>query len=282
MRFAKAYVEITNQCDRSCAFCPRSSRPPAFMSEEDFDRVLDRLRGRTGLVYLHVMGEPLIHPDLARLLSLCAERGMGAAITTNGGLLSERGPILLSSPALRRVNVSLHSRSGGGEETRRYLEAAADFARKADAAGIVVSLRLWNYPAGDPGADPELLGAVREAFGARAPSSSGDLSFRGLRLGPRSYLNAARAFEWPSLDSPLQGDRGYCRGLKDQVGILVDGTVVPCCLDGQGAVALGNVLKEGLDDILEGERARAIISGFARRRVVEELCRRCSYRKRFG
>ena len=74
---------------------------------------------------------------------------------------------------------------------------------------------------------------------------------------------------------------GYCYGLKDQLAILVDGTVVPCCLDDEGSMKLGNIFEQSLDDIINGERARRIIEGFQKRIAVEELCQKCSYKNQF-
>ena len=73
----------------------------------------------------------------------------------------------------------------------------------------------------------------------------------------------------------------FCHGLRRQLAVLCDGTVVPCCLDGEGELALGNLFRQELEDILRGERAAAIHAGFDARRPVEELCRRCGYAERF-
>ena len=73
----------------------------------------------------------------------------------------------------------------------------------------------------------------------------------------------------------------FCHGLRRQLAVLCDGTVVPCCLDGEGELALGNLFRQELEDILRGERAAAIQAGFDARRPVEALCRRCGYAERF-
>ncbi len=281
MRFEKVYLEITNVCDLSCPFCPRHSRPPAFMDESSFARALEALKGKTGLLYFHLMGEPLLHPLLADFLRLAGEEGFRVRLTTNGGLLPSRAALLLSSPALRQVNVSLHSRAGR-EELEAYLDGVAGFLRKAEAAGgPVVGLRLWNYGSEASGAEEELREAVGRRFGVDIPARADEVNFRGIRLGEGAYLNLARAFAWPSLAGPELGEAGFCRGLRDQIGVLADGTVVPCCLDAQGDAGLGNLFRDSLDDILAGQKARAIYRGFSERRAVEALCRRCGYRARF-
>ena len=59
--------------------------------------------------------------------------------------------------------------------------------------------------------------------------------------------------------------------------MLVDGTVVPCCLDSAGVLDLGNLFQQNLDEVLASPRARAIYDGFTRHKAVEPLCRRCGY-----
>ena len=58
--------------------------------------------------------------------------------------------------------------------------------------------------------------------------------------------------------------------------------MIPCCLDGEGVINLGNVDDTDFGEIITNERSTNIIEGFSRREAVEELCRKCGYRKRFG
>jgi radical SAM protein with 4Fe4S-binding SPASM domain len=83
------------------------------------------------------------------------------------------------------------------------------------------------------------------------------------------------------MHGPDFGESGFCLGLREQFAVLADGTVVPCCLDRNADMALGNIFKQPINDILEGERARRIVDGFSKRQIAEELCRKCSYRQRF-
>ena len=276
----RAYVEITNVCNLRCAFCPGTRRAPRTLRPDAFALVLDRLRGRVSYVYLHVMGEPLLHPQLAELLDLAAARGMKVCITTNGTLLGQRAETLLAAAALHKVSVSLHSvEENGGDPAlaRDYLETAWGFALRAAARGVIVALRLWNEGAADAG-NGAILDFLREKTGAAAWPEPRAHSFR---LAENVYLEREAAFDWPDLaadETPTE----FCLGLREQLGVLADGTLVPCCLDHEGDAALGNLFTQELDDILNGERARAIVDGFSRRRPVEALCRRCGYAARFN
>lgn len=281
MRFAKAYVEITNVCNLHCSFCPGTSRNPRFLSEGEFIEILDRLKGYTEFLYFHLMGEPLLHPELFRFLALSHDRGFRVILTTNGTLLAELGEKLLSCGGLHKINLSLQSfeanASGALED---YVDQCGSFATCASARGILVNLRLWNLDGPEaPGRNLEnerILSVLRGTFPEPWRPSRG-----GRQLAERVYLNWGETFRWPDLNRRDCNDRHFCYGLKDQIGILSDGTVVPCCLDHEGDVPLGNLLQEDLETILARPRTQAILAGFRQGRAVEPLCQRCGYANRF-
>ena len=101
--YKKAYLEITNVCNLSCAFCPKTSREPRFVSVEEFAALIEQVPPLTDYVYLHLMGEPLLHPQLGQILALCHRAGLKVSLTTNGTLLAKRQELLLCSPALYRA-----------------------------------------------------------------------------------------------------------------------------------------------------------------------------------
>lgn len=276
----KAYVEITNRCNLSCSFCPKTHRTPRDLSPEEFACILDRLRGSVEYVYLHVMGEPLLHPQLARLLALADERGIRICITTNGTLLPAREETLLAAQNLHKVSVSLHSfeaNGGTAEEQKAYLDGVWHFADRAARQGVFCALRLWNE-GGAEAMNTDICAFLREKIGTAQWSERRDGSFF---LRDHLYLERARIFDWPELSAPPSHTQ-FCYALRDQIGVLSDGTVVPCCLDHEGSIALGNLLTEELDEILHRPRARQIVDGFSRRAPSEELCRRCGFAARFN
>ena len=106
--------------------------------------------------------------------------------------------------------------------------------------------------------------------------------WQGTTLAPNVFLEWGERFDWPNLSASDGVPPSFCHGLRDQIGVLWDGTVVPCCLDHEGDVPLGNLYTQELDHILNSPRARAIYDGFSRGRAVEELCRRCGFARRFS
>ena len=276
----RVYIEITNVCNLACAFCPGTRRKRAFLAPEDFAKVLRRLRGITEHIYLHIMGEPLLHPDLPALLSLAGAAGFKVYVTTNGTLLGERGAALLAAPAVRKVSVSLHSMEGNGVAVLTdYLEAVWAFAQEAPAAGIICALRLWNLGGADR-RNGEILSFLGEKLGTH-PLALPQPRRGSWRLGERLYLEQAERFDWPDLAGAARETR-FCRALRDQAAVLVDGTVVPCCLDHEGDIPLGNLFDAPMEEILSSPRARALYEGFSRGKPSEALCRRCGFAERFG
>ena len=271
--YTRVYIEITNICNMSCSFCPGHKRAPRAMSEREFLKVLDSVAPFTDYVYLHLMGEPLTHPKILDFIALARGKGFKPMITTNGTRLAAMGEALAAS-GLYKVNISLHSFEKNDEnKQKQYLTECCDFADKASKNGTLVTYRLWN---GGAGVDNDLtLDYLHTRYGEWVENRS------GYKLSERVYLDFAQRFGWPDREGELLGSDVYCYGLYDHFGILSDGTVVPCCLDKDGEIALGNIFDTELKDILDSPRARAITEGFRNRNAPEELCRRCPYARRF-
>lgn len=273
--FSRVYVEITNICNMNCSFCHGHSRVPRKMSREEFALVLEKLRGLTRYIYFHLMGEPLLHPDLPLFIKQAKANGLLPVITTNGTLLAERREELISS-GLHKVSVSLHSFEDGDRIAHeKYLAEVADFAEEASASGIIVVLRLWNR-----GADDKLNDAVLDFLRLRI-DGEWTPNTKGIRIHDKLHLEWGDRFEWPDKDAPVQDNDVFCYGLSDHFGILCDGTVVPCCLDSDGLINLGNVFNNDIENILLSPRARRLKEGFVCHTAVENLCRRCAYAQRF-
>ena len=275
-RFRKIYVEISNKCNLNCAFCPGTRRGSLAMTEERFSWLLPRLRPYTDYLYFHILGEPLCHPKLGRFLELSQEQGFKVILTTNGTLLKQKQELLLSAPALHKIHISLHAFEANDLSVpfEDYLADCFRFGQAAEGKKIVV-YRLWNE-GGQNEKNQEILDKLHKAFpGEWVPGR------RGTAIGGHIFLEPGEKFDWPDLTAPERSGPFFCYGLRDQLGILADGTVVPCCLDHEGDIPLGNVFKDDLLDILSSPRAKAIYDGFSSGQAAEELCKRCGYAARF-
>lgn len=251
------------------------------MTLGEFARVVGNLKGVTEYLYLHVLGEPLTHPMLPTFIEYANKSGYKVAITTNSTLLDRLGDALISCGTYK-VNISLHSfeKEKNTDALEKYLLSCIDFAEKASKSGVLCVLRLWN--GGELGRDSDrvlnekALELLHARFGEVESSSP-----RGARIQSKLHLEYGDRFEWPDAAIDELSDRVFCYGLSDHFGILSDGTVIPCCLDADGAIALGNIFESDIRSILSSERAVAIKEGFSQKRAVEPLCKRCAYARRF-
>ena len=187
-RFSRVYLELTNICNKSCSFCPRTTREPRTMTMDEVACAFDKLSGYTDYIYFHLMGEPMTNRSLADAIRLGSERGFKCAVTTNGTLLSKWGRELIDA-GVYKVNISLHSFEGAdAKEHTAYIKECLDFADEASRAGVLTVLRLWERGASVEHPDP--LPTVREYF-------SGEewvRGERGYRIRHRLHLEYGERF----------------------------------------------------------------------------------------
>lgn len=272
----KVYLEITNVCNLNCAFCPGTRRPPHFLCVEEFEALTDRLRGETEYLYFHLMGEPLLHPELETFLRIAGHKGFRVLLTTNGTLLPLRGEMLLNADALLKTNISLQSfEANAGGELEEYLGNCLYYAAECVEKGRRCELRLWNQ-GGLEALNPRIEAMLEAAFPKPWKKSR-----EGWKLAETLWLEPGQHFDWPDLEHEDRGESCFCYALRDQVGVLCDGTVVPCCMDHEGDIPLGNLFTQSLEEILASDRARHIREGFSRRRATEPLCRTCGFARKF-
>jgi hypothetical protein len=253
-------------------------RKGAFLSPLEFQQRLDALKTVPGHLYLHIKGEPLLHPELGRLLDLCADYQRTVNLTTNGTLIGQQLITLLQAPALRQINISLQSQEAVQDLELYWGSLMALLDKRPDS--LFINFRLWNHTEqGYLGEGDVLFHRLAQRFPVLAQKQPGT---QRMTLDQGVFFSQETPFVWPSLTGTDLGARGYCLALRDQVGILVDGTLVPCCLDGEGVLALGNLKSSTVEDILSTPRAKTLQEGFSARKVVEPLCRSCGYRQRFS
>lgn len=271
-RFKRIYIEICPLCNLSCSFCPRTKRQ-TLLDIEKFEKISSDVKDFTDYIYFHVMGEPLLHPNLYEFFEICHKKGLKVNLVTNGTLVWENIE-RLKSPALRKLTISLHSFEANAQgKFESYMENCIASAKEISKFSIV-ELRLWNKNSSHENLNEEITTLLEKAF-----STTVDRGKEKIKLADNVFLGFAEEFEWPSLENKYFCEKGSCLGLIDQVAILSNGDVVPCCLDSAGEIVLGNIFAKTLGEILSGERAEAILQGFRKEKKIEQLCKHCSFRK---
>lgn len=264
----RCYIEITNTCNLDCHFCPKHQRARRQLSAEEFDLLTDKVRGKVCFLYFHLMGEPLLHPLLPQFITMAREKGFKTVLTSNGTLLHRAMNLLDTLP--HKVQLSLHSHESNARgELSSYMEEVMTFATQAAAKGTCVVLRLWNQGGMDK-ENEQVMDYIAE-YVPRPWKERPD----GFRLCDNLYLEFDRKFEWPSANASSAKREVFCKALLKQIGVLSDGSLVPCCLDHNGDVVLGNLFHQSLEEILSSPRAQAMIEGFQHHTATEALCQNC-------
>ncbi|MDD3322133.1 MAG: radical SAM protein [Paludibacter sp.] len=280
MRFKKIYIEITNCCNFNCSFCFKTARKRKFMSLDEFQIIVDKIRPFTNYIYLHVLGEPLLHPQFEEILTIAKKADLNVNITTNGGLIEKQKETLLKH-SIRQVNISLHDAEENikPENWENYLNSILDFSVLV-AEKTYISLRLWNSSNKDSEIFNDVcLSKIASTFNLNNEYLSSEIKGNGLKLSDHIFLQRAPRFDWPDEKNQSSETKKTCYALRDHIAILADGQVVPCCLDADANLKLGDIFTEELGDILEKERSRAIKKGFQEGKAVEPFCSSCGFSK---
>lgn len=259
----KVYIEITNNCNLDCSFCIKNERKNKFMSLEEFKKILDKIKPYTNYIYLHVMGEALLHPKINEIIDL-ASKQFNVNITTNGYLINR-----IKTKNIRQINISIHSFDEKYKiNTEEYLNNIFSIVDKLN--NTYISYRFWVNNKNSK----ELLNIINKHYNTNFKLE--ELK-KDNKINNHIFINTYNEFIWPDLNNNYNSEEGKCYALRDHIGILVDGTIVPCCLDSKGIIKLGNIFKDDLEEVLNSDKVKNMLDGFKNNKKVEELCKKCNF-----
>ena len=285
-RFQKIYIEIINTCNMQCSFCKQTNRPPRIMQIDEFEHIISKINRYTNIIALHVKGEPLMHPYLKEILEICEKYKIYVNLTTNGTLLYEKVDILRKSESLRQVNISLHSMHKNKGKSLKTLEKyMGDIHKSVQILSKnnkpYISYRLWNLK--DISQNEEnidMLNFLGKAYGIEnLVEEAKKNSF--VTLEENVFLNQDVEFSWPDLRQEEIHQNGTCHGLRNQIAILCNGDVVPCCLDQDADIKLGNIFSDELGNIIFSKKSNELIKGFEENKLIHKLCKTCGFPSKF-
>jgi len=288
VKFYRIYIELTNVCGLSCSFCPTKNLPSKQMDLVFFESVVSQAAAYTREVACHVVGDPMTLANLSDYLDILHKYGLRAMLTTSGYFLKKQSYKTLFHPSVKQINISLNAFNKN--DTRLTFEqyiapvlALCEEKWKQDKE-LFINLRVWNLDEmmSERSFNEMLFERFSKAFGISL--SLDDIYLerpKSVRLASKTLLHFDEYFKWPSLKNRIYGD-GTCQGLQSHIAVLASGKVVPCCLDCDGVIALGDLHENTLESILKGRRAQEMLAGFKAGKAVEELCQKCSYKERFS
>lgn len=266
MMYKKIYIEITNNCNLSCPFCIHNKRKESYMEIDNYHKIIDKIKDYTKYVYLHVLGEPLLHPHINEIIDFNYNYEINTNITTNGYLIKR----IENNHHIRQINISLQSyNENNGISLDVYLNNIFEVIEKLK-NDTYFSLRLWvNTPS-----KKDIISKINMYYNKNISINNKN---GNIKLDDNVYLTFNKEFKWPSLKSKRICEYGTCYALKDHIGILVDGSIVPCCLDGDGIIKLGNIYKDNLSDVITSKRYKDMLNGFKENKKIEKLCQTCDF-----
>lgn len=288
MKFYRIYIEITNVCGLSCSFCPTKSLPAKEMDLDFFESIIIQAKRYTKEIACHVVGDPLTQLNLSAYLDILHKHGLKAMLTTSGYFLKKHSYDTLFHPCVKQINISLNSFNKNDTSltfdqyiTPVLLLCKAKIQREEE---LFINLRVWNLDElmSERIFNETLFDKLSSFFDATLDVETIYKERpKSIRLASKVLVHFDNYFEWPSLKNENYGD-GTCQGLQSHVAILANGKVVPCCLDCDGIIELGDLHHQSLDDVLTAKRAVSMLEGFKNAKAVEELCQKCSYKERFN
>lgn len=272
--FKKIYIEITNCCNLSCSFCSKTSKPKRTMTIEEFKNIISKIKSYTDYIYLHVKGEPLLHKDLKEFLKIAEENDLKVNLTTNGTLFSQRVDDLKNSKALKKVNFSLHSENNYPNYFENIFQSVDKLPKD-----ITVIYRLWTLSNSTlDKKSTEIVEKLKDYYNLSPQIVDKLYKEQNVKISSNIYVDKDNEFIWPKVTE--EKSNGYCHALKTHLGILVDGTVVPCCLDASGIINLGSIYTDTLENIMTTERYRKLKKSFQDHKPSEALCASCTYKNK--
>lgn len=276
-RFKKIYIEITNRCNLNCSFCGKNKRDYRDMSLLEFELVINKIKKYTDYIYLHVKGEPLLYSNLDSLLSICDNTNIKVNITTNGVFLKEKLSVLINHFCIRQINISLHSENN---KKNYFLDVFSS--GKVLSTKMFISYRIWDlkeYKLNKK--STEIVNKIIEFYNLSPVIVDKLYNDKNIKIASNTFVNKENIFTWPDVDNDILVD-GFCYGLKTHIAILSNGDIVPCCLDANGEIKLGNIFEDSLDDVLNGDIYKSLLKSFKDNKAIHPLCKSCNFKNRFN
>lgn len=273
-KYKKIYIEITNCCNLNCSFCSPVKKEKRFMTEEEFEHILKEVSKVTKVIYLHVKGEPLLHPKIINFLKLAEKYSLKVNLTTNGTLFPNLVEKLKDCKALHKINFSLHCE----QNSSSYEESIFKSVEKLSSDTIVI-YRLWTLKNNKLDEKSQnIIKKIEKYYDLSTETVEKQKKEDNIKISSTIYVDKDNEFKWPEVTN--NRSCGYCYALKTHIAILVDGTVVPCCLDSNGIINLGNIYRESIEEIQNKERYKKLKKSFQDRKPCEELCKSCTFKEK--
>ena len=287
-KFRKVHIEITNICNLKCTFCPPKIKPSKTMNLEEFDKLNSQVKKFTKELAYHIVGDPLVLSNLNEYLNISKNHGLKVNIVTTANNMTAKHHEVLMNETIRQINFSLNSYNANSHKKSldEYLNPIFEFVKYAQNKKheYFINFRIWNIDENKSAYEfnNQVFSKINEYFGSNINTDEiYKQKPKNIRISRKLFIHFDDYFNWPDLKNDIVSKTGTCYGLDSHFGILSTGELVPCCLDQNACVDLGNVFENSVEDILNSKRVKDIQNGFKNNILIEEFCQKCEYRTRF-
>ena len=243
-------LEVTNVCNLKCIMCPitKMTREKKYMDFSLFSKIIDE-NSHLGTVWLHNFGEPLLHPELPRMISYCKSKHLKVGISTNATLLTEAIANNIIDAGLDYVVFSF---DGATKETYEKIRVGANFESVRNNITSFIRIKQQKL-AKNPFITVQIIrmketdADIRTFYDFWKTAGVDTVRIKGFDTFAGSVGTSGTKDEY--LYNCSQQQRYPCKWLWKEVVVLVDGSVVMCCRDFDGEIILGNLREQKLKDI---------------------------------
>lgn len=299
-------IELTSHCNFSCSFCPieKVSRDKTMMPKALWEKILQELADKkmAHTIFLHVLGEPLIHKDILDAVRFANNRDLSVSLYTNGALLDQKrsaqildvlkkGRVVLSLQEI--TSESFHARCRGTISWQQYINRLLTFVQLNETRKNSIPIQIhcmldmqglgWNLP--QIRSEQKKIQAVynqwQKALGIQNGKKINIFNPTAVYpLNENASFFVKHAGNW---DNKLLADNlqvvesevGHCALMTDTFAVLSDGTCTYCCNDYEGELNLGNAFERSLEDIFYGPKAVAIRQAEKQGKFIAQRCKIC-------
>ena len=266
----RVYLEITNSCNLNCPFCT-NEKGNNFLPIDEIKNYIDQIKPICNYIYLHILGEPLLHPNFEEILEYLDNKQMHLQLVTNGTLLYKY-PNILNHSCIRKLSISIHSINNININEQYFLTINKLIENNTDKK---IELRFYDKN--------NLSNQLNDYLNYLKNKYSFELTSKinSYKIKENTYIYFEELFNWPQITDKDISNTGTCRGAIDMIAINCNSDVTICCLDPKAYNKIGNLKKNTLADILNSDLYLNYIKEFNSRIISSELCKKCSYRLRF-
>lgn len=318
IKLREAFLEITSRCNFRCRFCvhPQMRRPKMDMDANDAKRLIGQIAESFAIDHLslHLYGEPLLHDRVNELARYATQNRLNVNLTTNGAMLTKTKLKAFLDDNVWRIVLSIQHdekdfgtrRAGKRWTAQSYFGHIAKLVQffidyKSRHADCPTRLEIHYLLTGDIKPGVQLIendadvAKVLNWWGKRLPDhfkpesnpnpiEDQESGYR-IQFGRDAYIRFKPAISFGNAvgeAAPDQCDNGYCFFPDSVLCILSDGNLVPCCIDFEGEMKMGNALESDIVTVWNGSRAREIRAAFERGEAPTDRCRQCLGGSHFG